>query len=101
MDCSFPRNAFEIVVKVSRRNTMLIEREMLVVEIGIWIVEIREVLAVLLVRRFMLVGLLVPVVNAVVEEPVRNYSLFLALHDLAAGRKKPSLPILIGVCLCW
>ncbi|MNZ95554.1 hypothetical protein D3C78_1147110 [compost metagenome] len=80
----FPLHAVQVVGEVRRRLALSVEREVLVIGVGLRVVEIRIVLPVLGGGCLMLVRLLVAVVHAVVEQPVGDQPLLVALDHLAA-----------------
>lgn len=98
MEAALPGNAFEVAgFEVVRRIAAGVEREMLVIEVDVGIVEIRVVLPVRLVSGFVLVNALVLVGDLVVEQPVGDQALLLALDDLAVSRSESAAAIAVGV----
>ncbi|MNZ40965.1 hypothetical protein D3C78_585020 [compost metagenome] len=98
MQLAFPLHAVQVVGEVGRRLALGVEREVLVIGVGLRVVEVRPVLAVLGGGGVALEGLLVAVVDAVVEQPVGDQPLLVALHHLATqGAETAALAVEVPV----
>src|SRR5476649_2119418 len=79
MRLPLPDNAIHVALKIGRCFTIFIKREMLMIELDLWVVEVRIVLPAVSRNGRVFILWFVCVLNAVIEQPVSNQALALAL----------------------
>lgn len=98
MQSPFPGGTLQIGI-AERRPAVAINGEVLMVELVVGIVEIRVIGGMLLVGGLVLIFAFVFERHAIVEEPVGDAALLVALHHIAAGRVQSPLAVLVPIGL--
>src|SRR5690349_3775777 len=88
-----------ITPKMCRCLPLFVEREMLMIKINLGVEKVRTILPMMLGGGVVLIGSLILVVDAVVEQPVRDHPLVFAFDDLAIRSEDTPPTIAVGVGL--